>query len=240
MIRIAICDDSVEDAMYLSKLLNVFARRKKVDINIQTYNGGKSMLFNWERADKQADILYLDILMPQIDGMKVAEQLRSQGFNNEIIFYSRTDSEAIRGYDVNAFHYIVKGSTPTEKAEKIFDKAIQKVALKSQEHISFSCAGENRSIAIRTIKYFTVDGRVITVHYEGDKTFEFYATLGKIDDVLCDKGFVRINRAVLINLDYMDIHTNTEVVMKDGVVYTFGRSFRKAAKEEIAAWIQEV
>lgn len=240
MIRIAICDDSGDSINYLTTLLEVFADRINVDINIRSYNSGKSMLFIWEDTDKYADILFLDIEMPSISGIKVAEVLRSKGFKNEIIFYSRSDTKAISGYDVNAFHYIVKDNTSTEKIEIIFRRAIHRVQDKMQEYISFSCAGENRSIVIRSIKYFTISGRVITVHYENDKEFEFYAALGKLEDMLCDKGFIRINRITLINVDFIDNYTSGEVVMKDGTLYAIGRNYRKDFKEEINAWAHEV
>lgn len=236
MIRIAICDSSKEYTNDLCSQLNMFSEKNGVEISIQTYSSCKNMLMLWSDKNKYADILYLDILMPEMNGMKVAEILRMDGFQNEIIFYSKTDAEAIRGYDVGAFHYIVKDSTSIEKMEMIFREVIYKVQKKTREYLSFSCAGESRCVAVRSIKCFTVNGRVITVHYEKNQTFEFYASMGKLYELLHRKGFVRVSRVMMASIDYIYRHSSSEVVMRDGTRYSIGRNYRSDLKGELENW----
>jgi len=240
MIRIAICDDNLENGIELSKLLEIFAERIQVEVKIVTYKNGKSLLFAWENPSKYSDILYLDIGMPEVDGIRVAESLREKGYKNEIIFFTRTDSQAIKAFDVDAFHYILKDATSTEKAEEIFRKAIRKAQNKAQEYISFSCAGENHNILINSISHFEVNGRVVTVFYDGKKRFDFYATLGKIEDALCDKGFIRINRTTLVSIRGIKTYTSQKVFMNNGDSYAIGRTYRSEVKEEISSWSNEV
>jgi len=240
MIKITVCDDDAGNVRELLELIKVFAERMDIEVKLTSYNSGKAMLFAWENPAQYADILYLDIDMPAIDGIKVAEKLRRQDFKNEIIFYTRSISKTLEAFDVDAFHYIVKEDTTTRKAEEIFRRAMQKVQNKTQEFISFSCAGENRSIAINSISHFQVEGRVITVRYERGKIFEFYATLAKLEDALCQKGFIRISRTMLINVKYVKSSTAKVIEMENGEEFDIGRSYRKHAKEEIAYWSYEV
>ena len=236
MIRIAICDDETQNTKELRELINVFSERLKIEVSVAVYSSGQSLLFDWENPEKYADILYLDIFMPDINGMKVAEQLRRLGFRNEIIFHTRSDAQALDAFDVNAFHYIIKDATTVKKEEDIFKNAVEKALAKTKEYISLSCAGENRSIAINGISHFQVDGRVVTVYYEPKRYFEFYAALGKLENSLCEKGFVRVNRAVIANVSFIKSSTADTVEMKSGEVFAIGRNYRKKVKEEIASW----
>jgi len=240
MIKITVCDDSTENVRELLELLKIFSERMNIEAKFTSYSSGKSMLFAWENPAQYADILYLDIDMPSVDGMKVAEKLRGKGFKNEIIFYTRSDTKTLEAFDVNAFHYIVKEMTDTRKAEEIFRGVVRKAQNRTREFISFSCAGENRSILINSISHFQVEGRIVTVHYEQGKKFEFYAALAKLEDALCQKGFIRINRIELINVKYVKSNTAQTIDMTDGTQFEIGRSYRKHVKEELAYWAYEV
>lgn len=240
MIKIAICDDSTSNANELTELLKVFAERIDVEISIDTYSSGKNMLFVWEDEIKYADILYLDISMPLVNGMEVADRIRNKGYKNEIIFFTRSETQMRKAFDVNAFHYIVKDDTSTEKMEEIFRRAVERAQHREKEYITFSSAGENRNVCIRDIKYFKVDGRIITVHYELDKVFDFYAVLGKLEEALCSKGFIRINRATIINVEHIETYGSQNIIMKDCETFQIGRYYRKQVKEELAYWFREV
>lgn len=59
-----------------------------------------------------ADILFLDIQMPGIDGMKAARLLRMNGKDTVLVFVTALEEYVFRAFDVGAFNYIVK---PFEK-----------------------------------------------------------------------------------------------------------------------------
>jgi DNA-binding LytR/AlgR family response regulator len=234
MIKIAICDDDSKSLEMLSTQLNKFAKDANTEIVIIKYSNGNKLLYDWNNQTKYADILYLEINMLAVSGMEIAQSLRKQGFINEIIFYTKSNKRILNAFDVNAFHYIIKDATSTHKAEEIFRRAVKRVEIKREDYISFSCAGENRNVAISQIQYFTVSGKVITVYYGDNRTFEFYTTLGKIEEALYLKGFVRVNKNALVNMYQVDQRTAKNVVMKNGTSFTIGRNYRAEVKDEAA------
>ena len=127
----------------------------------------------------------------------------------------------------------MKNDTPSEKFEEILIRLADKIEQKRKEYITFSCAGENRNILIESIRYFQVDVRVITVYYNSGESFEFYSTMGKIENALCSKGFIRIYRSILVNTSYIQSATPNEAVMMDGTRLPVGRSYWKDLKEEM-------
>lgn len=234
MQKIAICDDDPKHLAEYAGLLEEFAQKHHFEITITEYTSGEELLFAWEDKERQADALFLDIHMERTNGLEVANRLRDADCNSEIIFLTRDRDKMLDAFDVSAFHYVMKEVTSLEKIEQIFVKLINKLENKKKEYITFSCAGENRNILIDSIKYFRVDVRVMSVYYGRDESFEFYSTIGKIENALCAKGFQRIYRSILINTAYVKSATPTEVIMMDGTELPVGRSYWKELKEELA------
>jgi len=234
MLKIAICDDNPNALIKYSEQLNMIAEKSAIDIHISTYSSGKEILFDWEDEKRKADVLYLDINMDEINGIETAIRLRKMECNCEIIFLTASQSHMLEAFDVGAFHYVIKDYISESKFQEIFLRVAEKLEQKKKEYITFSCAGENRNIWIDTIRYFKVDVRVITVYFGNNESFEFYSTIGKVENALCARGFVRIYRSVLINIAYVKSAVPTEVVMMDGTRLPVGRSYWKELKEEMA------
>ena len=169
--------------------------------------------------------------MPDLGGFEVARAIRKAGYRTEIIFSTIAKERAIEAFDVEALHYIVKDETPEEKFRKILHKALQRVERRNIESISLTCAGEICNIPIKEIRYFEVLNKIITVYYQKDKKFEFYSTLGKIENLLCKKGFVRIQRSYLVNIRNIASLTYNYVTLKDGTTLSMGRGKYTRVKE---------
>ena len=103
---------------------------------------------------------------------------------------------------------------------------------REEEILTLTCAGETRSIPLNNIHYFEVVQRIITVHYGGE-TFEFYSTMGKLENLLTKKGFARIHRAYIAALRHIASMKNNEVVMRDGTRLPVGRTYSKSLRKKM-------
>jgi len=71
MINIAICDDDMTIIEQVSKYIKDFATTVQDEINIKIYNDGVDFISDINGMG--FDLLFLDIDMPVISGMEVAE-----------------------------------------------------------------------------------------------------------------------------------------------------------------------
>lgn len=73
--RVAICDDSGEDAEFVRELLEQWAQQRQIEIQVEVFPSAESFLFRYAE-DKAFDILLLDIEMGAMDGMTMAKRVR--------------------------------------------------------------------------------------------------------------------------------------------------------------------
>lgn len=105
MIRIGIVDDEKQERDQLKQALARFGAENGTELNVQEFDCAAVYL---AAQDRDFDILYLDIDMPQMSGMKLAEKIRETDQDVILIFCTNLQQFALNGYSVGALGFIVK------------------------------------------------------------------------------------------------------------------------------------
>lgn len=107
-------DDAMISSMYKTKL-------EQDGYQVECANNGAEGLEKAKSAD--ADIILLDVIMPQLDGFSVLEELRSKmGIKVPIIMLTNlgTEEDREKGAKMGATDYLVKSSiTPAQVSELV-------------------------------------------------------------------------------------------------------------------------
>jgi two-component system LytT family response regulator len=106
--NILICDDANDAALALKKIIAFSVS----DVNVTVFNTGEDVLA-YIRCGKRPDLCFLDILMPGMDGILLAAQMRKEGYSGHIVFLTAANDYAAQSYQVEAFSYLLK--PPKEK-----------------------------------------------------------------------------------------------------------------------------
>ncbi len=83
MIHIAVCDDEKNFITYLADLLNQYAAETGEEIKVTPYYDGMELI---ESYDPTIDLIFLDIQMKLVDGLRTAEEIRRMDEQVSIIF----------------------------------------------------------------------------------------------------------------------------------------------------------
>ncbi|NAS29383.1 response regulator [Flavobacteriaceae bacterium R38] len=159
-------------------------------------------------TEKQPQLLFLDINMPEKDGFELLEMLDEIP---KVIFTTAYDEYAIKSFEYNAFDYLLK---PINKDR--FAKAIEKLqatletekkpgkdALLSENSQIFIKDGDHCwMVTIKNISLFEIVGNYTRVHFE-DKKPLIYKSLNQIENKLPEGMFFRVNRQQIINLKHI-------------------------------------
>ena len=210
MLSIAVCDDEVIECCNMAKRIKEMMEEMKIACIIRQFQSGRELL----QALESFDIVFLDIIMQDLDGMKTAQIFREKAFDKILIFVSSSREYVFDAYNVEAFQYLLK-PVDNRKLKKVLQKAVLKTEKRSQEFIIVSRERQKKKLLLDEIYYFEIKGRVVDVHgTEG--IFTYYEQIGELENKLRDKGFFRCHKSYLINLKYVDVYNRQEVILENG------------------------
>lgn len=210
MLSIAVCDDEVIECCNIAKKIHEIMEEMKIPCIIRQFQSGRELL----QALESFDIVFLDIIMQDLDGMKTAQLFREKASEKILIFVSSSREYVFEAYDVEAFQYLLK-PVDDRKLKSVLRKAAHKTQNRSQEFILVSRERQKRKLFLDDIYYFEIKGRVVDAH-GSEGVFTYYEQIGELEGKLRDKGFFRCHKSYLINLKYVDGYNRQEVMLENG------------------------
>ena len=173
---------------------------------------------------QDVDLLFLDIQMPDLNGI---EFLRSLNKRPPTIFTTAYREFAIDGFELEAVDYLLKPVT-FERFFKSVDRILRHVKKENEEDfVIFKSDGFNRKILLKDILYFESIGNDIKVILHDEMMLVPKISVSGLAVRLQDKGFLRIHRSFIINRDLVTAVSHHEVLIGK-VSVPVGRSFREA------------
>jgi two-component system LytT family response regulator len=160
------------------------------------------------------DLLFLDIRMPQISGVELLKTLRNPP---RTILTTAYREYALDGYDLDVVDYLLKPVT-FDRFFKAVEKYLRSSNQPSPELLSSS---EPQYIYLKSgYKYYKTDVKDIVyaeskkdyVHvYTKEKVIVSKYKLGDLEKELEGKGFLRIHRSYMVNLQHMTAFTANDI-----------------------------
>ena len=206
--KLAICDDEKDIRNYIEKC----AKEIFPDLEIEKYPDTQNVL----KSGFDADILFLDIQMPGVDGMKTARILRTTGSKTVIVFVTAVEELVFQAFDVDAIQYIVKPFDKSKLQDAIRKSVSTAEEQKNIDHILSSdeagkdnsrffvvkSGGINTRVILADIAYAEIFDRRIVLHMHDKECIEYYGRMSDLEQA-AGNDFFRIHRAYLINLKYV-------------------------------------
>ena len=210
MLSIAVCDDEIIECCNMARKIKDILEEMGRPCIVRQFQSGGELL----QALESFDIVFLDIIMQDLDGMKTAQIFREKASDKIIIFVSSSREYVFEAYDVEAFQYLLK-PVDDRKLKRVLQKAVLKTERCSREFIIVSSERQKKKVFLDDIYYFEIKGRVVDVHGP-EGIFTYYEQIGELENKLCDKGFFRCHKSYLVNLKYVDVYNRREVKLENG------------------------
>lgn len=199
MLNVAIIDDEEKERMSLSRFLNRYAEEKSEVFNLEFFQDGVQFITKYQTNG--FDLVFMDVDMPNMDGLATAKKLRELDSSVVLIFVTNLAQYAIKGYEVEALDYLLKPLTYEAIALKIA-KAVSLCKRNSRNRITVKTRSSQAVFPAASIIYIESEGHRILYHTEnGD--FPVYGTMKETVAQLPQNTFFRVNSGYIVNLGYV-------------------------------------
>ena len=234
MIKIAICDDQPDELADLAAIIKNYCKNKKEAISLDCFQSSHALLDAVEDQNR-FDILILDIILPDMDGIALAQALRSVDDESTIIFLTTSPDYALKSYEVNALQYLLK-PLDTQKLYPVLDKVLERLTLAQTQRLPITTPQGIQSLKVYDITYVEHISHVLHIHTKDGKTIataNSTITLTELENQLDDSTcFLRPHRAFLVNLYAISTLNSDSFILEDGTAVPIAGRRYTAVKEQ--------
>lgn len=228
MLKIVICDDTPEEMLTVIHCTKTFFSRKGIDYRLDTFSSADDLL----KSNNLYDLYLLDVLMPGMTGIEMAEKLNTTDSTPAIVFITSSLESAVDGYRVNASGFILK---PTSQAnfDETMERVIEQKLTLKQEYLSVIHNRVPVKIPLNRIQYFENKLHRVSIVLEDNEIITVNLKLSQIQEMLQNESaFLRCHQSYIVNLDYVNQMEDVCFSMQGTHLIPISRSYYKECKNK--------
>jgi len=228
-LRVAICDDQTKDLQRIKSVILATAKELWIEksIVISLFSDGKSLYKS--NSENPYDLLFLDIEMPEWNGLELARRLCIGNPKPKLIFVSSHESWVFDTYEYMPLWFVRK-----DALERDMKKALLKYfQLTSKRKISYKIKQgfSYKNILIKDILYIECSGHKLTLKTVRGEDYQLYGSLQTIENELAKYDFIRVHRSYLVNQAYIKDIEKTDVLLEGNAAVPLGKDRRRKVRE---------
>lgn len=225
--NIAICDDEARDLQNVKAAAENYVHlRKDRQIRIDFFSHPEDLI---EACEKNGGyhIYILDVVMPDMTGIRLGQTLRNMGCDGKIIYLTSSEEYSLDAFKVKAFDYLIK-PVREEPFFKTLDEAIAQIAEKQDKYILIKSKARSIKLTYQSIVYAELTRRAVCYYLADGRCIQgvtLRTTFPEaMAELLADRRFVLCGQSMLVNLDHITEIENDAVV--------FGKTYRPPMGEK--------
>lgn len=226
--KIAICDDEKQFIDAICPLLEQWAAKNAIKLTLHCFTNGDDLIA--AHRNKCMDLIILDIIMPLLNGMDTARELRNDNQTVPIIFLTSTREFAVDSYEVKAFHYLIK-PVDEDKLFRTLDDFLKTITLPKNLFTAQTDKGFCK-IVVDDVEYLEAQNKEVLVHLSNGKTIMIRELFSKCAEMFSpENGFFRCHRSYIVNLNCVEQFSKKDVITNNNTVIPISRNNFSTFKE---------
>lgn len=208
--KLAVCDDDMIFLKQIKKELEAYY--SSLDIGVETFTLATELLEAVEKNPYAYGCVFMDIEMPQMDGMEATRRLKALNQSLPVVFLTSHTDLAMEGYELDAFRFLAK---PLDR------KRLHRVLLALEDRNRDGkrlAIWENRRqifLPLSEILYVKSENIYLLIQMEG----QHHLIRKKLKELLQELPaleFVQIHRSYLVNLYHVHSFDGKEIILDSG------------------------
>ena len=226
--RIAVCDDDLAFLARISSLVESWAAGRGLAATVDRFPDGESLIGAHARA--AFDIILLDVVMPELDGIEAARRIRTADREVKLVFLTSSSEFAVDSSAVKASNYLLKPADPAA-LERCLDELADEV-MAADRRIMVRGAYEVHSIRPGDIEFVEACGKHVEITLSDGRRIVSVDPLYACEDRLFfSDGFYKCHRSYIVNINHVGTYAPDAVTMRGGARIPIARGCRAEFKE---------
>ena len=212
--KFALIDDDIRITEELNTFIQEFASEQSFTAETECFKDGESFLEKF--LLNTYDIIFIDIYMSALDGIRVTQKIREADSKVFVVFLTSSAEHMGQAFGCHAFDYLLK---PLQK-DKLFRclADILKLIPNTQKYLTFSNGNIEIQLLYSNILYLRASNHNTLVMTADGTEYRPYIYYKKLAETLSgDERFLQVSRGILCNMDHITGFSKNSCFMTDDV-----------------------
>ena len=212
--KFALIDDDIRITETLDAFIQEFVSGRDLTAETERFQDGESFLEKF--LPNAYDIIFIDIYMSTLDGIRVAQKIRETDSKVFVVFLTSSAEHMGQAFGCHAFDYLLK---PLQK-DKLFRclTDILKLIPDIQKYLTFSHENMEIRLLYSNILYLRASNHntlVVTADGTEYRPYIYYKKLA--ESLSDDERFLQVSRGILCNMDHITGFSKNSCLLADDV-----------------------
>ena len=199
--KIAICDDDRNELFRILSILADYQLERNMEFSYKPFES--SVELSAEASHERYDIYLLDIVMPGLDGMELAREIRNYDKAADIIFLTSSSEFAVESYQVKASNYLMK---PLQK-DRVFEALDDIMRTRIEDRDSCIVLRSNigvHKVRLSEIVYVEALNRKVIYYLKNNSQITCAEKFAAVCNLLLQhQEFLLVHRSFVVNMNYI-------------------------------------
>lgn len=199
--KIAICDDDKNELFRILSVLADYQTQRNIEFSYKPFDNSTELASNL--LQEHYDIYLLDVVMPGLNGIELAKEIRSSDKAADIIFLTSSPEFAVESYTVKASNYLVKPVARDRLVEALDD------IMRTRNEDRDSCLVLKSSVDVHKVHiseiiYIEALNRKVIYYLRNNSQITCVEKFASVcDQLLLHPEFLLAHRSLLVNMNYI-------------------------------------
>ncbi|MBS6824669.1 MAG: response regulator transcription factor [Firmicutes bacterium] len=199
--KIAICDDDKNELFRILSVLADYQTQRNIEFSYKPFDNSTELASNL--LQEHYDIYLLDVVMPGLNGIELAKEIRSSDKAADIIFLTSSPEFAVESYTVKASNYLVKPVSRDRLVEALDDIMRTRTEDRDSCLVLKSSVGVHK-VHISEIIYIEASNRKVIYYLRNTSQITCVEKFASVcDQLLQHPEFLLAHRSFLVNMNYI-------------------------------------
>lgn len=222
--KILICDDEEKFISNLVGALEKIYTNMNMEVSLIAFTDAREVI-SYVKEFADVDIVFMDILMGEINGYDVAKTISNIDSRMKIIFLSSTTAYAVKGYDIKATRYLVK-PLKVHRLSTVIQQITEEIKLEKNDYIIEKNDNGMYKIFMDEIMYIETSDRNTMIHTKQGNILS-YKSMKEHEARLNKKSFIRCHSSYIVNMNFIKTYKGYEIYLLNDEIIWVSKNRRK-------------